>query len=300
LLSFNPNQEPSVPRDAATVVVIRDTPKGIEVFCVLRHQKSSFLGGAVVFPGGKVDAADAVDEWIQLVTTPHPRASVFATDAGHARALSIAACRETLEEGRILPVEGALDARELDALHAALVARPGSLREELAQRGLRLALDGLVPWGRWVTPTAEPRRFDARFFLLELPPGQEGRHDEHETTMSFWSSPAGVLERFARGEIFLAPPTTRTLELLADARDARQAMALAAEQPLLPVCPRFVPSEPVYLALPGDPSHEVQERRIAGPSRFVLRDGRFVSEEPPAASQPNERDARHATGSQGE
>jgi hypothetical protein len=99
--------------------------------------------------------------------------------------------------------------------------------------------------------------------------------------MSFWARPADVLARSARGDIFLAPPTTRTLELLADVPSVAAALALAAEQSLLPICPLFVPdARAPFLALPGDPQHPVRERRVAGPTRFVLRGARFVSEEP--------------------
>lgn len=158
-------------------------------------------------------------------------------------------------------------------------AGDGGLAAALRRRGLRLALDRLVPWARWVTPAAEGRRFDARFFLLELPPGQVGRHDKHNHH-ELLGAPLGVLNRFTRGEIFLAPPTTRSLELLASAPDVRAAQALAGEQSLRPICPLFVPDDRApFLALPGDRAHAVREPRVAGPTRFVLRDGRFVSEE---------------------
>ncbi len=263
-------------------MVLRAGDAGIEVFCVLRHARSSFLGGAVVFPGGKVDAADSGDAWRDRATAPHPRAALFATEAASAETLAIAACRETLEEGGLLPLDQPLDDAALTALRAELAAAPGSLPLALARLGRRLSLDALVPWARWVTPTAESRRFDARFFLLELPAGQVGKHDDHETTMSFWGRPADVLARFFKGEIFLAPPTTRTLELLAQASSVAQAMALAAEQSLAPICPAFMPADPPFLSLPGDPTHEIAERRVTGPSRFVLRDGRFLSEDPPS------------------
>jgi hypothetical protein len=156
-----------------------------------------------------------------------------------------------------------------------------ALPEVLRSRGVRLATHALVPWARWITPEAESRRFDARFFLLALPEHQRGAHDDHETTMSFWARPSAVLDRFLRGEIFLAPPTCRSLELLADCKDIESAFGLAGEQSLLPVCPRFVPDEKApYLALPGDPSHEIAEKRVSGKTRFVLRDSRFVSEDP--------------------
>src|SRR5262249_20113566 len=149
------------------------------------------------------------------------------------RAIAVAACREALEESNLVPLvrtaapgQPVGDA-EVDALRREANGKDGGLAVALDRHGLRLALHGLVPWARWVTPEAESRRYDARFFLLELPLGQVGRHDEHETTMSFWARPSTVLQRFARGEIFLAPPTTRTLELLDGAEDVRAAFALA-------------------------------------------------------------------------
>ena len=265
---------------------------------MLRHPRSSFLGGAVVFPGGKVEPADAAALWADHATEPHPRGAEMidpgAPDAPTARAVAVAACRETLEEAGIVPLDppGA-DPAAVEALRREAASAEG-LAAALASRGLRLALDRLVPWGRWVTPEAESKRFDARFFLLELPEGQVGRHDEHETTMGFWATPASVLARFARGEIFLAPPTTRTLELLQTVSDVEAARALAREQSLQPICPVFVPDERApFLAIPGDPTHGVRARRVAGPTRFVLRDGRFVSEDPPeGGSAPEPPGAR--------
>lgn len=240
------------------------------------------MGGAIVFPGGKLDASDAAPIWDEHATDPHPRTTALAGDpAPTARSLAVAACRETLEEGAILPVRGGdLTDADVTRMSADLRAGTKNLADALAERGLKLALDALVPWARWVTPEAESRRFDARFFLLAMPEGQVGRHDEHETTMSFWARPQEVLDRFFRGLIFLAPPTTRTLELLASAGDVEGAIAMASRQSLRSICPRFVAGAEggaPYLALPGDPSHEVKERRVEGSTRFELRDGMFLS-----------------------
>ena len=297
-VSFDPGREPVTPTAAATVIVVREAlatgsdasaPRSIEVFCVRRHAKSGFMGGAIVFPGGKVDADDAHDDWAAMTGAVDPRALGFAGDLVEARALAVAACRELVEEAGILPVSAAGDVAvdvSPDAI-ATLRGRLGTrskagepLRKIVTELGLRLDVDALVPFARWVTPTAESRRFDARFYLLALPEGQEGRHDEEETTASFWASPAEVLAMFERGEVGLFPPTTRTLELLAGVSSLDEARAFAAKQSLLPVCPLFVAGEPPFLALPGDPSHELGERRVDGPTRFVLREGRFVSEDP--------------------
>ncbi len=299
LLDLDPNRDgtAATPRDASTVVVIRalDAAEGLEVFCVRRHAASAFMGGALVFPGGKVDEADGAPDWEAIVGPVAARVTEMTQPAGpSARGLCVAACRETLEEGTLLPAlrEGGepISAADVEALRRALVSNgktePRAFAAALRERRYTLALDALHPWARWVTPVAEARRFDARFFLLELPEGQVGRHDEHETTHSFWGTPRAVLDQFARGEVWLAPPTTRTLEVLLEARTVAAAKVLAAAQSLAPICPAFVPGEgddPPALALPGDPAHPVEERRVAGPTRFVLRDGKFVSEEPRGA-----------------
>ncbi len=281
MLDFDPARSAPAPRPAATVIVLRPSPSGLEVFCVLRHQKSTFLGGAVVFPGGKVDAADSADAWATLATDPHPRARPHGGRRRHRarplrRRLPRVARRGDHPPPRMHPLP------DIDVLAMRADLEGGrTLADVLIARGARLSLDALVPWARWVTPEAEARRFDARFFLLLLPEHQRGAHDDHEITHSFWSRPAGVLDRFLRGEIFLAPPTCRTLELLAACASIDSAVALANEQSLLPVCPRFVPDDAApYLALPGDPSHDVPEKRVPGKTRFVLRDGKFLSEDP--------------------
>src|SRR5262249_49373210 len=97
-LDLDEKREEVAPRDAATLVLVRDGASGVEVFCVERHKKSGFLGGAIVFPGGKLDAGDEDGAWDARVTR-----SAF---AGRERALAIAACRESLEEAAILPIEG--------------------------------------------------------------------------------------------------------------------------------------------------------------------------------------------------
>jgi len=259
----------------------------LEVFCVKRHNKSGFLGGAVVFPGGKLDAADHDESWTARTTEIHPRAAGFAVAATSARTLGVAAARETLEEAGIVPTVPGVDAAVAEAMRAELtradVPRPsgGTLAAALEGRSLRLALGSLVPLSRWVTPAAEQRRFDARFFLMALPSGQIGRHDEHETTQSFWASPSRLLERFAASEIMLAPPTLRLLELLASAANVAEAMELASRQLLDPICPEFhMVGDVPTLTLPGDPLHSVDALRIDGKTRFVLQDGKFVSADP--------------------
>lgn len=279
MLEFDPNRKITPPKDAATVVIVRDGAEGLEVFCVRRHAQSAFMGGALVFPGGKLDPKDQDPRWFDRTTAIDPRSSLFSSDAAHALALAVAACRETLEEGCILPTRPSIDDTVLgDVLRE---AQTDGLLEALVRREITLDVGRMAPLARWVTPEAESRRFDARFYLLALPDGQIGKHDEHETTMSMWAKPKDVLDAAAQGRFFLAPPTSRTLELLANERDVHGAFQLAARQTLQPVCPEFVAEDPPFIALPGDPAHSVSEKRVDGPTRYVLRDGKFVSEDPP-------------------
>jgi 8-oxo-dGTP pyrophosphatase MutT (NUDIX family) len=290
MLDLDETREGVPPRDAATLVLVRDAEAGgVEVFCVERNKKSRFLGGAVVFPGGKLDDADADPLWASLVdATDVGTARMGATVDGY-RALRVAACRESLEEAAILPTKpGGLAHDALLALRRELERGEG-FAALVARLGQKLDLGALHPFARWVTPTAEARRFDARFFLARAPSGQPGVHDEHETTASFWASPRDVLARFGRGELQLAPPTHRTLEILERAADAEAALSLAAAACLEPICPRLVrqrggapgEEETLALVLPGDPEHGIAEPRVPGHSRYVLRGDRWLPEPPP-------------------
>jgi 8-oxo-dGTP pyrophosphatase MutT (NUDIX family) len=276
-LDLDANRAVVAPRDAATLVLVREGARGVEVFCVQRHQKSGFLGGAIVFPGGKVDPTDEDARWEARVT-----ASAF---TGVERTLAIAACRESLEEAAILPVEGnALTHEELLAMRAR--AKSESFCALLEERGVRVDLGKLRLFARWITPIAESRRFDTRFFICAAPDGQRGAHDERETSASFWATPREVLARFDRDEVQLAPPTHRTLEVLAPARDTREALAIADGACLDPICPLLVRHvgealDTLALVLPGDPEHEVKVARVAGSSRFVLHGRRWVPGGPP-------------------
>ncbi len=290
-LSFDRNGV--APKDAATLLLLKDTADGPAVFCVERNKKSRFMGGALVFPGGKLDAADSDEAWRELCEEKDeeaPRAG-FAADAAHLRALRIAACRETLEEAAILPVnDGALTDDAVLALRTK-VAGGAELRTELRALGIKLHLARVVPFSRWVTPSAEARRYDARFFVCKAPAGQSGAHDDHETMASFWATPKELLARFSRREVELAPPTHRTLELLAGFESADAIIAWCATANLAPVCPALKPvkdarGDTLALVLPGDREHETKDARTPGKSRYVLRDGQWLPEDAPSTPEP--------------
>jgi 8-oxo-dGTP pyrophosphatase MutT (NUDIX family) len=286
MLDLDPSREAVAPRDAATLLVVRDrAPAGVEVFCVER-QRAGFLGGAIVFPGGKLDAEDLDPTWARRASGPRMPASPIASDGSQLRGLAVAACREALEEAAILPVVGRIAHEELLEWRGRLARGEATLGGLVDASGVRLDLAALHPFARWVTPAAEARRFDTRFFLFVADATTTGVHDDRETTASFWASPGEVLRRFSAGELQLAPPTHRTLEVFASASDARDALRLAGESCLEIICPRLVPhrdarGETMALVLPGDPEHEVPQPRSPGKSRYVLRGDRFVPEDAP-------------------
>ena len=270
LLNFDFTQPPAIPRDAATLVLLRDGAEGLEVFCVERNRKSRFMGGALVFPGGKVDEGDRDPAWETLLLPPRE---------GVRQDIALAACRESLEEAAILPVSGTLTHAEALVFRQALTTGPDFLRSALKARGLAIDLSSLVPFARWVTPEPEVRRFDARFFMLRAPEGQDGAHDTYETMASFWAHPSEVLARFDAGDVQMAPPTHRTLELLLTHATVDDALAAAASARLDPICPVLIDYDgTMALTLPGDPDHPQATPIIAGRTRYVLRGEQWRAE----------------------
>ena len=272
LLNFDRTQPPPVPTDAATLVLLRDGADGLEVFCVERNRKSRFMGGALVFPGGKVDEGDRDPAWASLLLPPRE---------GVRQDIALAACRESLEEAAILPVSGVLTHDEALVFRQALATGPGFLRSALKARGLAIDLASLVPFARWITPEPEVRRFDARFFMLRAPEGQDGAHDTYETMASFWAHPGEVLARFDAGDVQMAPPTHRTLELLLTHATVDDALAAFGTMNLNPICPALIDYDgTMALTLPGDPDHPEAMPIIAGRTRYVLRGEQWRAEEP--------------------
>lgn len=247
-------------RDAATVVLLRSGPAGPEAYLLRRVAGMAFAAGSYVFPGGSVDPRDGgvpADRWVG--PAPAQWARLLAAGERLAAALVCAAVRETFEESAVLlagPGEGEVvdpGGPAWEAERQALLAGTTSLAELLARRGLRLRADLLRPWARWVTPEAEPRRYDTRFFVAALPAGQQPREVGGEADAARWLTPRAALELASAGEVGLLPPTAYTLAELAAYADVAGVLAAAAARDLRPVLPRVVLSGADAVALlPGD------------------------------------------------
>jgi 8-oxo-dGTP pyrophosphatase MutT (NUDIX family) len=257
----------------------------MQVLLLRRHLASSVLGGAYVFPGGKLDPADQspalLDKLSQNVATLHQRLAEPDLSAERAAGLFVAAIREAFEECRILLGQTAVDSPDLQALQDAL-ASGQSWSEAFQNLSLRLSTDTLVPWTRWITPrqaSVTHKRFDTRFFITRVPEDQTAEHDNHETTETLWVTPRDALIRYWDHQIELAPPQIMGLVQLARHPDTQSALSEAQSRR-----PPVVEPEPFdhdgirTICYPGDPRHSVSQPAFPGPTRLLFKNKRFEPE----------------------
>ncbi|GII81209.1 hypothetical protein Sru01_61910 [Sphaerisporangium rufum] len=252
-------------RDAATVALLRPAaarpspPAGVEVYMLRRTATMAFAAGAYVFPGGSVDPRDADHGVAWAGPGPEEWGRIFGADPVTARGLVCAAVRETFEESGVLlagPDPGTVVADttgdDWEADREALIARELSLAEFLGRRGLVLRADLLRPWSHWITPEVERRRFDTRFFVAAMPPGQRTRDVGGEADEVAWLRPEHALRRARDGAIFLLPPTLRVLTELAAYQDV--ATVLAGERRITARRPGVAEVDGrMWLVIPEDP-----------------------------------------------
>jgi 8-oxo-dGTP pyrophosphatase MutT (NUDIX family) len=256
-------KQPATPVPAATILMLRDSPKGLEVFMVVRHHQIDFASGALVFPGGKADEADF-----------DPRLDEFldgAMDDADMKAIQVASIREAFEECGVLLAREAgsdkvisgerLDTLEpyRDGLHKGKV----TILEFLQRENLRLACDRLVHFAHWVTPPMVPKRFDTHFFLAAAPSDHLAVHDGHESVDSVWITPAEALADAAAGRRTVIFPTLRNIEKLG--HYATVAEAIAATEGTTPV--KVLPwteqrDDGNYLCIPPEAGYDVSEEKM--------------------------------------
>ena len=274
------------PHPAASVILLREpggpagTAAPIEVCMVRRRRGSSFMASAYVFPGGGVDAGETDRECaarelfeeagVALVT----RADGTAASVSHAE---LGALRRQLAEGR--PARAVLD-----------------------EAGLRWDVDALTPWAHWITPSVEPKRFSAQFFVAALPAGQVASADEVEAVELAWVGAQDALTR--AGELSLPPPQLRTLWELAGARSVAEVLRAAQRRSAAPhpILPRAGSSGgALCLLLPWDPEYQSsgngEAHPMPHPPSWATGPSRFVLETSPEERGPRVWKHLHAPGS---
>lgn len=213
----------------------RETPDPFELLMVRRNDKVAFMAGSFVFPGGRVDDFD------------RPRGN------------------ETLSPATFVDLTPAEEA----------AFRRAAVRELHEEANVTITEDDLHPFAHWVTPEIETRRYDTRFFLARMPPGQDPRHDDSETTALEWLSPREAMARFERRELLLPPPTWTTIRQLAPRPSIDDVIEWTRHRKIVRIMPGFRKTDSEFmLMLPGDPlMPSIQDWEVPEETRFVLEDG---------------------------
>lgn len=251
-------------RNAATVVLARDSDQGPEVFMLERNIKSEFVSGAYVFPGGAVDKHDSherLEKICQGVTDADASRAIGMSSGG--LGFWVAAIRECFEECGVLIANGdqgpiSFDDAELaqrfvdhrDALNGHQI----SFSQICVEENLVLPVDSLIYFSRWLTPVGMPKRFDTCFFICPMPANQVPLHDGHETVSGLWVTPENALKKGEADEIKLVPATIKTLEKMSGYSTVDELVAGCTPLGEVPtICPQIIRNDegkPVRVRVP--------------------------------------------------
>lgn len=250
---------------AATVLLLRDGVNGLEVLMITRHAEAVFAGGALVFPGGRLDAEDSAPELLRRC-----RAVAGVDDAQ--MALRVCAIRETFEEAALLLAraqgsEQLLTGEAVKAVVARLTAKLGrapDFTELVTEGALELATDLLVPFAHWITPKVRPRRYDTYFYLAPVPPHQEALHDGREAVDSVWVSPAQAAADGAAKRVKMIFATRFNLLKLARSTGIEAALDAARHDRIVTCCPEYreTPHGLVW-SIPAEAGYDFAETPVA-------------------------------------
>lgn len=252
---------PAVP--AATIVLARAERTGFEIFMVVRHHQIDFASGALVFPGGKIDAQDEAEDVAAHLAAP--------VQDPTERGLQCGAIREAFEESGVLLARRrgspalltAADVAPLEATRDRIHSGALPWIDFLREHDLVLANDTLVRFAHWITPEMMPRRFDTHFYLAVAPGDQRAVHDGHESVDSTWITPAAVLEAARDGRRTVIFPTLRNVELLAGFEDLDALVEGLRARPVVPVLPWTEKrADGVWLRIPPEAGYPVCEERM--------------------------------------
>lgn len=247
---------------AATILLLRDAP-ALQVLMVERHVDIAFAGGALVFPGGRIDGGDHDPGWDIYCDG-------IGTIAPEQKAPRIAAVREAFEETGVL-----LAKRDGKVVDDSVIQGLAPMRSVIEQddtkflpmvkaEGLRLALDELHLFARWRPPKTVPhRRYDTWFFAARAPVRQTAQPDGGEATEVLWTHPADALSDCKAGKRKMIFPTSRNVELLGVSDKTASVFAMAQARKIRAVVPAVVEREDgVFLTIPDDLGYPITEEPI--------------------------------------
>lgn len=272
--------KPVTPVTAATVIMLRDTANGLEVLMVERTRKADFAGGALLFPGGKVDAADH-----DVIKSG--RCALTDTIPDDRRAIRVAGVREVFEEANILFARemGSPDliaedrAKALSAKYRRpLLDNELSLNDIAEAEHLQIASDRLVPFAHWITPVGGKRRFDTHFLVARAPKDQLAHHDDWETLDTVWIQPLTAIADAEADRRRVVFPTRMNLKKVSQSATADEAVALAAKTPVVTVLPvtKEVDGQR-YIKIPIEAGYGISETTV----------DYSASDQPPPPGHPN-------------
>ena len=245
---------PADARDASTVVLLRDSDAGLQVYLLRRQSSMAFAAGMYVFPGGGVDARDRDETIAWAGPSPEQWGRRLGVGEASARELVAAAVRETFEESGVLlagdsltTVVADVSGDQWEADRVALESRRLSLAALLKRHGLVLRTDLMAAWTHWSTPEFEPRRYDTRFFVAALPAGQRTRDIYGEADRVAWMSPREAVTAVDSGAIAMLPPTYVTCVELAGHDSSATVLAAAEDRLIQRILPRLVREGDAFL-----------------------------------------------------
>jgi len=264
-------QTPVEPRNAATVLLMRASDQGPELYFLRRQVSMDFAGGMCVYPGGGVDKRDFDATVAWAGPSPLEWAARLGCDEETARALVCAAVRETFEESGVLlagtsetNVVADTTADDWEADRVALESRELSLTDFLNRRGLVLRTDLLGVWDAWLTPVFEPKRYRTWFFVALLPSGQITRDVSSESSEVAWIPARVAAEQADAGDLALMPPTYLTSMEVGEHSSPEEVLAVAASRSVEMFTPSVEPlAEGWTLSMPDRLRPLVAARRRA-------------------------------------
>ena len=240
---------------AATVLLLRDRPDELEVLMVQRHRNMKFMGGALVFPGGKLDDADR-------------EAIKYTTGNNDDEAIRVAGIREVFEECGILLARGRGDGSFISDEHRHEVALRHRKRlddgemtmAELAEaENLDFATEMMVPFAHWITPPGAPRRYDTWFYLARVPEDHTHAHDGSESVDSVWIKPSVALEDEEAGRREIVFPTRVNVAKLGRNKTVDQALEAARNSTIVTVLPEHRDGK---ICIPAEADYDVTEESL--------------------------------------